>query len=207
MLDQELEQAEFPGRQVDGLAVLLHLVLPEIHRDLAELVRLGGIVSPVAAAQQGLDPGHELEEAERLGDVVVRAELQAQDLVDFLPARGEHDDRQLVAVGADLAADVEAAHLGQHDIQDHEIGCGIAGEPEPGGAILGHGDGVTLVLEAVLQRDGHRGIIFDDQDSGHGVLHPLSTLGSGSPSGIGTRRAVMVSVVVPFAGCVRATGN
>ena len=47
----------------------------------------------VRAAQQRLDPAQQLAQAERLGQVVVGAQLQADDLVDLLVTGGQHQHR------------------------------------------------------------------------------------------------------------------
>ena len=73
------------------------------------------------AAQVGLDARQQLRHLERLGDVVVGAELEADDLVDHLAARGEHDHRRLDAALAQLAADVEAAHARQHQVEQQQV--------------------------------------------------------------------------------------
>ena len=46
------------------------------------------------AAQQRARAGQQLAHAERLGQVVVGADLQAQHAVDLLGPRGEHQDRE-----------------------------------------------------------------------------------------------------------------
>ena len=54
------------------------------------------------AAQQRAHAGDQLARAERLGQVVVGAQLQADDAVELLGARGQHQDRQgAQRVGAD----------------------------------------------------------------------------------------------------------
>jgi hypothetical protein len=45
-----------------------------------------------AAAQNGPDPGHQLDEAEGLGDVVVGSDLRPPHPIDLLAAGGQHDD-------------------------------------------------------------------------------------------------------------------
>ena len=72
-------------------------------------------------AQLGLDARQQLHHLERLGDVVVGAELQADDLVDDLAARGQHDHRRLDAAAAQLAQHVEAVHPRQHHVEQDEI--------------------------------------------------------------------------------------
>ena len=81
----------------------------------------------VRAAQQRLDPAHQLAQAERLGQVVVGAELEADDLVDLVVARRQDQDRHLGAGGADAAQHLEAVDAGQADVEDHEVrGLGVA---------------------------------------------------------------------------------
>ena len=79
------------------------------------------------AAQHRPHPGHHLPGAERLGHVVVGAELQARHPVGFLGARGEHDDRD-VAVPAEGAGHVQAVEPGQGEVQDHQVGVAAPGD-------------------------------------------------------------------------------
>ena len=55
----------------------------------------------------------DLAGAERFGDVVVRAQFQAQHSVHFLGPRCEHDDGNPGAL-AYGATDVQAAQAGEH---------------------------------------------------------------------------------------------
>ena len=59
------------------------------------------------AAQDRLDARQQLARAERLGQVVVGAHLQADDAVGLLAARGEHDHRDL-GLRAQVAAQRQA---------------------------------------------------------------------------------------------------
>ena len=58
-------------------------------------------------AQDGPHPRHQLAGRERLDQVVVGAELEAEDAVDLVVAGREEEDGHRAA-GADLAADVVA---------------------------------------------------------------------------------------------------
>jgi hypothetical protein len=49
------------------------------------------------APQHGVDARHELARVEGLGEVVVRAHLEADDAVHVVALRGEHDDRHVFA--------------------------------------------------------------------------------------------------------------
>ena len=81
--------------------------------------------APRRAAHQRAHPRHELVRAERLRQVVVGADLEADDAVGLLGTGREHDDRnrrRLVRSAADETADLEAVDVRQHEIQDHQIG-------------------------------------------------------------------------------------
>ena len=64
--------------------------------DVAELIPLerhaGGQRRP---AQQRLEPRQQLDRLERLGQIVVGPELEADDAIDDLALGGEHQDRGL----------------------------------------------------------------------------------------------------------------
>ena len=80
------------------------------------------------ATQQRLDPRQQLRHLERLDQVVVGAQLEADDLVDDLAPRGQHQDRRLHALLAKRAADVEAVAAREHHVeQDHVEGAGARG--------------------------------------------------------------------------------
>ena len=82
------------------------------------------------AAQHGADAGDDLLEAERLGDVVVAADGEALDLVVDRVARGDEDDRQLAALLAQPPGDGEAVHVGEHHVEDAQVGLVVAGDAQ-----------------------------------------------------------------------------
>ena len=94
-------------------------VLVELDVLERQAARLG--LGGAGAAQDRADAGDELLEAERLGHVVVAAERQAADLVLGRVARGEEDDRHAAALGAEPLGDLEALHVGQHDVEHDQV--------------------------------------------------------------------------------------
>jgi hypothetical protein len=60
-------------------------------------------------------------EAERFGDVVFGAELEAGDLVHLVRLRREDDDGHHATLGAEIVEDLEAVLLRQHDVEDDEV--------------------------------------------------------------------------------------
>src|SRR5207245_10719779 len=58
--------------------------------------------------------------AERLGDVIVRAHLETDQLVDLISAGRKHDDRRS-GKRADAPADLHSVQTRQHQVQHVEI--------------------------------------------------------------------------------------
>ena len=132
--------------------------------DDAPAGRVGQVA--VRAAQQRLDAAHQLAQAERLGQVVVGAKLEADDLVHLLVARGQEQHRRLVAGAAHAAQHLESVHARQTHVEDHQIRGVARRDLEALFAVARDGDLVALLLEGVLDaaRDGV--LVFDDQDGG-----------------------------------------
>ena len=133
------------------------------------VVRFGRSLTLIdaVAAQQGLDPGAQLREGEGLGQVVVAACRQAQQLVRLLRFCGEKEDGDGGGL-PDLLADPQAAHAGHHDVEDDQIDFRCE-QAEGAGAIFGFEDAVALPG----QKDAHavpdvRVILYD-----HDGLHSL----------------------------------
>src|SRR5688500_4109934 len=128
MFDEILQQLEFACREVEGRAGLDDLSATEVDGDVAKAKGLAGECCRrcrAAAAQERLDAPQELGHLERLDQVVVGAQLEADDAIDALPLGRQHQDRRLHAALAQRPADVETVSAGQHDVkQDRVEGAG-----------------------------------------------------------------------------------
>ena len=114
------------GGEVDGRAGDLGPHPRHVEDDVAGADRRRPARRPLGPAQDGPDAGDELARAERLGQVVVGAELEPEQLVELVVASGEHHDRDR-RVAAQLAGDVEAVEAGQAEVEDDEVGAGAGG--------------------------------------------------------------------------------
>ena len=57
----------------------------------------------------------------------------------------------------------------QHQVQDDEVGSGVAGQFEAGEAIAGGGNPVAVLLQIEANDAGDARVVFDDQHvMGHG---------------------------------------
>jgi len=115
------------------------------------------------AAQHRLHPAAELAERERLGDVVVGPELQAQDLVDLLGLGGQHDDRH-AAARPQTPADLEAVDLGQHQVEHDEVDRALVEAVEGLLAVLGADHVIDLSPERKGQQLLDRLLVVDEED-------------------------------------------
>ncbi len=114
--------------------------------------------------QTHADTGDQLAQRKRLRDVVVGADLEPQDPVDLLAFGGQHDDGRLDPLLPELAADVEATHAGQHDVQQDQVRVLFDGEVDRRVAAAGRDDAVPLLLQVELQALRDVFFVFDDQD-------------------------------------------
>ena len=125
---------------------------------------LGLGVAGARPAQHRLDARHQLARAERLGQVVVGADREADDLVDLLGAGGQHQDvgvREL----ADPPADLQAVDAGQHQVEDDQVRARVAGQREGGRAVAGRQDVVAVAFEVALDELDQVLLVVDDEDA------------------------------------------
>ena len=75
-----------------------------------------------APAHEPAQPGDDLLEAERLGDVVVATRGDAGDAVLDGVARGEEEDGDVGVAAAQAAQDLEAVDVGEHHVEETTSG-------------------------------------------------------------------------------------
>ena len=166
-LHQQAQQAKLGGGQRHIAAAHGGAVRRRVEADLAELDDRGGLLFAGVPAQDRLDPQDDLARAERLGDVVVGAELEADDAVELLALRGQHDERQAGGRGVALeqARELEAVEARQHQIEDDEVGETAANRLESAVAPAFDRHSEAGALEVELQHFGDVRLVFDDQNA------------------------------------------
>ncbi|MNI31436.1 hypothetical protein D3C73_853220 [compost metagenome] len=153
------------------------------HRVQLQAAHVDDVVGQLgcAAAQHGLDTGHQLFGREGLGDVVVGAGFQAVNLVLLGTLGGQHDDRHGAGalVIAQLARHGQAGSAGQHPVQQDQVGQFGA---DKGLGLVGV-EGAQHFVPREGQVDGDQfldcGFVFDDEDgAGHGEFGTLLSAGA-----------------------------
>jgi hypothetical protein len=122
------------------------------------------------APHQRIEPGSQLAERERLGQIVVAAGPQAADPLVDVAERAQDQDRRLVAGLAQRRDDAEPVDAaGQHAVEhDRVIGL-AAGEQQPVPAVVGMVDRVAGLEQALADELRDPLVVFDQQDL-HGNL-------------------------------------
>ena len=122
--------------------------------------------------QQRLDARHQLLHVERLGDVIIRPQLQADDLVDDFAARREQQDGRSKSRRTDVATKVQPIPARKHDVKNDQI------EGQRRGflvSLLPIGDKIHLIAvfaQAIAQCHAQRFFVFYQQNV---FLHSCAT--------------------------------
>ena len=112
---------ELLGGEVQRLAVERGQMRAQVHLDGAGGKQGGGSLGRcLASAQARLHAGHQLAGPEGLGDVVLGAQGEADDLVGLLVLRREEDDGNVPHL-AHATAQLEAVDARHHDIHDGQV--------------------------------------------------------------------------------------
>ena len=125
---------------------------------------------------------------ERLGDVVVGAEIEALGLVGGRALGGQQDDRHRAAL-AQLAHDLDAVEVGHDDVEQDDVGAHFLGlgqrflaaaRGDDAEALFAEGDGYELcdawlvVCDEYERLGAHDHLLVDDMvtDSARYVISP-----------------------------------
>ena len=129
---------------------------------MSPAVRTGGAAGVVRRPERP-HPRDQLDEGERLGQVVVGAEREARDLVLDRAARGQHDHPGEHALVGELAADLVAGHARQVAVEHDDV---VARQRRLAVAVVAverDVDRHALAAEAACDRLGQLGFVLDYQ--------------------------------------------
>ena len=169
-LDQCNQQIVFAGAQRHRNTVIAkQRAGAGVQTPAVEMVTLGFLLRVflrhciLAAAQDGFDPSDQLAAAEGLREVIVGSHFQADDTVDLLALRGQHDDRD-VRLGAKCPAKRKPVLARQHEIEEDEIDAAISQDLAHGAAVRRRADPESLLGQRARDKIANLAMIVDDKD-------------------------------------------
>jgi hypothetical protein len=118
------------------------------------------------ARQQGADVGLQFGRMGRLGQVVVRARLEAGDLVVELGLGREHQDGRRLGdrVLAQPARDLVPIHIGHHHIEQNDVRLFLKGLCQALFPVRGRANLIALSLQHQSHQTQGVNVVVNDQD-------------------------------------------
>jgi len=139
----------------------------------------GGRTAP-AAPEQGLDARFQLAQLERLGEVVISAQVEATHAVFGAAQRSEDQHGQAAAARPQAAKHLQALHAGQGQVEDQEV-IGLGHQHMVGMVASAHHiDRMAALPQGLGQPFGQLLLVFDKQQT-HGPPRRESPLGADGP--------------------------
>jgi hypothetical protein len=114
----------------------------------------------LVAPENGAHASHQFPRVERLGQIIVGAQIQADDAVHVVGAGRQHEHRH-TALLAQLPQNLEAVHAGQHDVQDHQAETAVQGALQPAAPFVHAFDREAFALEKFGQQGAQFSVIVD----------------------------------------------
>ena len=155
-----LQDIEFERGDFDRFAVHGNLAIAGVKRDAAHL-QPAAISFGFGASEDRVDARRKLTRVERLGEVVVGAELESDNAVDIL-ATGRQHQHWNPALGAKSLQNLEAVQAGQHDIENNKVVAALLGLRQAGLAVVGALDGKAFPLQKLFQKPAEFDVVVDN---------------------------------------------
>jgi len=98
-------------------------------------------------------------------DVVIRSGFESKHYILKRVAGGQEDYRHPDSFPAYSAADLDAAQLRQHPVNDEKVVLVGHGQSKPALPVEGHINGKVFLFKALLEKAGYAGFIFNNKQS------------------------------------------
>src|SRR5882672_1119007 len=159
---QHFEHVELDARQVDLAAAPQRSSLLGPERERADFQR-PAVRRRLRPAQDRAQARDQLARRAGLRHVVVGAELEPDDAVDVVAARGEHDHRHAARL-ADQAQRLDAVDLRHHHVEHHDLVAAREREARRRLAVVHGGDAEAFALEIFPEHAGELDVVVGQQD-------------------------------------------
>lgn len=166
VLDEVVQDTEFQGRELELVPVFLGGVAAEIDLHVVEVVAVEQVlvVGRLAAAQDDAAAGRQFVDAERLGHVIVSAEVESLEFVLFGRAAAQYQDGRFDAGLAGFPDDVEAVYFRQTQVEDGDVESRGAGQEFDSLIALSRPVYlIALILEKSFEISADLGVVLNNQ--------------------------------------------
>src|SRR5262249_12452395 len=164
------QQGELALRQRHHLAVDHQLVTLQVQTHRPDVQPMF-VCPPRLVAQPRLDPGDQLLNGERLGQVVRGAHRQAtHPALDVADRREDNDLWTYVAAGQPLQH-FEAVHAREHQVEHNEVDRNSIDQLQCFVAVSRGGDCIAVTGQRLAQEPGDPRFVVDDEHLSHGSSH------------------------------------
>ena len=170
---QKDQQVELLRRQADFLAAHPDGVAGRVDGQFAKGHGSVGAFAPGhGAVEHRLDACHQLPRGKRLDHIIVGAAFKARQLIVFLAAGRQDDDRRVDVAGAHLPQTGHAVHERHHQIEDHQIVSAAAQQRKCRRAVARFLADIARILQVLPDQLPDPGFIINDQNFCHQWLPP-----------------------------------
>ncbi|MCY1233057.1 hypothetical protein D9M72_455750 [compost metagenome] len=159
---QESQQVELPDGQRERCSVMRHGPGCRVELEPGHLHLRFGAELLHAAPQNRAHPEHQFPGRERLGDVIVRTDLQSQDPVILRPQGRQHNDGDAHRL-AEPAAHFHAVQAGQHAVQQDEVRVPLRREAQGREPVRSEVHLEARLHKVVTDHSGDGLFVFDEE--------------------------------------------
>jgi len=165
VLGEGEEKVKFLRAQVDGPGREAHFPSGGIDQQVTNVDRFGRIcIFSFAAPQDRFDARNEFTRVERLGQVIIRAEFEAENLVNIFVAGGEHENSGRILRSAQSAADLKTIQFREHDVQHDQRGMLTRNRVERGLSIVDGLNTKTFAFKIEARQLDDGWFVIDEED-------------------------------------------
>ena len=177
IFQKQAQDVVFDGGERHVLPVHRYRLSSVVHNDGAvaqQALLVGLALTPQGGVppQLALHPGQHLNGIERLGDIVVRADVQPQHLVRILTLGGEQDDGDIPLL-PELGGGPDAVQLRHHHVHEDQVNVPAAHGGYRLLPIIGLHRLVALTGQIDFQRRNNVPVVVTDQNGVHGQPLPV----------------------------------
>jgi hypothetical protein len=119
----------------------------------------------VSTAHQGAEPGQQLFQLERLGKVVIGAEIEAPDLVLNAAPRRQDQHMRAQSFLTPFFEQRQTVLFGEHEVENDDVVLRGLGLEVALLAIVSNIDGEVLFLQALLECSYKRAMVFNEENT------------------------------------------